>query len=203
MNIVAGNVYHVKFTRTPANFIRQKDARYSLNRMFDFDVERGGERAWIAREAGSIAVVRRTMAKNNILLTRRTSEVGGGLFDQLIVPKKQGQTSIKSSDPRMAVEKYGGYNKLTGAYFILVEHTKKKKRVRSLETVFLLHQGLYEQDAQRYCREILDLQQPVILLNKVRIDSLLSFDGFRMHVSGRTNNQISFKNANPLVVDDV
>ena len=203
LNIVAGNVYYVKFTCNPANFIRQKDARYSLNRMFDFDVERGGERAWTAGETGSIAVVRRTMGKNNILLTRRASEAGGGLFDQLIVPKNKGQTSIKTSEPRMTVEKYGGYNKLTGAYFILVEHTKKKKRVRSLETVFLLHRALYEQDAQRYCREILELDEPVILLDKVRIDSLLSFDGFRMHISGRTNNQISFKNANPLVVDDV
>ena len=48
LNIVVGNVYHVKFTRSPANFIRQNDVKYSLNRMFDFDVCRGGEQAWRA-----------------------------------------------------------------------------------------------------------------------------------------------------------
>ena len=121
--------------------------------MFDFDVERGGER--MDRRGGwQHCGCAPHDGENNILLTRRTSEVGGGLSRSADCPqKKQGQTSIKSCDPRMAVEKYGGYNKLTGAYFILVEHTKKKNRVRSLETVFLLHQGLYEQDAQRYCRK--------------------------------------------------
>lgn len=200
LNIVVGNVYHVKFTRSPANFIRQKDVKYSLNRMFDFDVYRDGEQAWRAGESGSIATVRHAMGKNNILFTRRVSEVGGGLFDQLIVAKGKGQAPIKSSDPRMTLEKYGGYNKLTGACFILVEHTKKKKRVRSLETVLLVHKAIYEQDPLRYCREILHLQDPVVLLDKVRINSLVSYDGFRMHISGRTGSQIIFKNANQLVL---
>lgn len=200
LNIVVGNVYHVKFTRSPANFIRQKDVKYSLNRMFDFDVCRSGEQAWRAGESGSIAAVRHAMGKNNVLFTRRASEAGGGLFDQLIVPRGKGQAPIKASDPRMDIAKYGGYNKLTGAYFILVEHTKKKKRVRSLETVLLIHKSMYEQDHGRYCREILGLQDPVVLLDKVRINSLVSYDGFRMHISGRTGSQIIFKNANPLVL---
>ena len=200
LNIVVGNVYHVKFTRSPANFIRQKDVKYSLNRMFDFDVCRSGEQAWRAGESGSIATVRHAMGKNNVLFTRRASEAGGGLFDQLIVPRGKGQAPIKASDPRMDIAKYGGYNKLTGAYFILVEHTKKKKRVRSLETVLLIHKSMYEQGHGRYCREILGLQDPVVLLDKVRINSLVSYDGFRMHISGRTGSQIIFKNANPLVL---
>ena len=200
LNIVVGNVYHLKFTRSPANFLRQKDVKYSLNRMFDFDVRRGGESGWVAGPNGSIAVVRQTMAKNNILFTRRAAETTGGLFDQLIVPKGKGQAPIKATDPRLSIEKYGGYNKLTGTFFILVEHTSRKKRVRSLETVFLMHRAVYEQDPVRYCREILGLVDPKILLLKIKINALVSFDGFRMHISGRTGSQIIFKNANPLLI---
>ena len=200
LNIVVGNVYHVKFTRNPTNFLRQKDAKYSLNRMFDFDVCRGREQAWTAGQEGSIAVVRRTMGKNNILFTRRSAEVKGGLFDQMIVAKKSGQAQIKSSDPRMTIEKFGGYNKLTGAYFTLVEHTNKKKRVRSLETVLLMHKDFYERDPEGYCRKILELQEPRILVPKIKVNALVSYDGFRMHVSGRTGDRIILKNANQLVI---
>lgn len=201
LNIVVGNVYHVKFTRSPANFLREKDNRYSLNRMFDFDVQRGNEVAWKAGE--SIQMVRRMMAKNNILFTRLAATVGGGLFDQMIVKQGKGQTSIKSSDPRLTVERYGGYNKLTGAYFCLVEHTDKKKRVRSLETVLLMYQKQYEQDPVGYCTDILKLHEPRILVPCIKINALVSFDGFRMHISGRTGSQIIYKNANQLVIEPI
>ena len=200
LNIVVGNVYHIKFTRSPANFLRQKDAKYSLNRMFDFDVQRGTEQAWAVGPEGSISTVRRTMAKNNILFTRRSAEVKGGLFDQMLVPKGKGQAQSKSSDPRLSIKNYGGYNKLTGAYFILVEHTSKKKRVRSLETVFLMHKSWYERNPEDYCREALDLKDPKILVPKIKINALISYDGFRMHISGRTGSQIIYKNANQLVI---
>ena len=199
LNIVVGNVYHVKFTRNPMNFIRGKQ-EYSLNRMFDWDVVRNGECAWRKGNEGSIAMVRKMMRKNNILFTRYAHEVSGGLFDQMIVPKGSGQAMIKSSDPRMTTEKYGGYNKLTGAYFCLVEHTEKKKRVRSIEAVMLMYKGLYEKNPSAYCERILDLKEPRVLIKKILINSLVSLDGFRMHVSGRTGSQIIYKNANQLAI---
>ena len=54
LNIVVGNVYLTKFTNNPRNFIRkdyindQKKYHYNLSRMFDWDVKRKGEIAWIA-----------------------------------------------------------------------------------------------------------------------------------------------------------
>ena len=100
----------------------------------------------------------------------------------------------------MSIEKYGGYNKLTGAYFCLVEHTNKKKRVRSIETVYIVNRQLYESSPIKYCEEILGLEQPRIILPKIRIDSLFSIDGSRVHISGRTNEQIIYKNANQLIL---
>lgn len=200
LNIVVGNVYHMKFTRNPANFLKQRDAKYSLNRMFDFDVQRNGELAWKAGENGSITVVRHVMGKNNILLTRRASEAHGSLFDQQIVSHGRGQTPVKQSDPRLATGYYGEYNRRTGAYFFLVEHTNQNKRVRSIEPVYLMNLALYERDPIAYCQEILDLHAPCILIPRIKINSLVSIDGFRMHISGRTGSRISYKNANPLIL---
>ena len=81
LNIVVGNVYHTKFTRDPLRFVRSGQA-YSMNRVFDYDVVRGGETAWKAGEDGTIFTVRRMMRKNNILVTRFAREATGGLFDQ-------------------------------------------------------------------------------------------------------------------------
>lgn len=199
LNIVVGNVYHLKFTRNPLNFIRGRQT-YSLNRMFDWDVERNGEWAWHKGEAGSIAMVRRMMAKNNILFTRYAYEATGGLYDQMIVPKGSGQAMIKASDPRMTMEKYGGYNKLTGAYFCLVEHTEKKKRVRSIEAVMLMHKALYERNPVQYCQEELKLKEPRVLIGKIKFGQLIVYDGFRMCIASRSNDNIFLDNANQLVI---
>ena len=199
LNIVVGNVFHTKFTSDPLRFVRSGQT-YSMNRVFDYDVIRRGETAWKAGEEGSILTVRRMMRKNNILVTRFAREAAGGLFDQQIRAKGEGQTPIKSSDLRMTVEKYGGYNKRAGAYFALIEHTEKKKRVRSLEAVYIMHKQLYEREPLRYCQEILGLEEPKVLIAKIKFDALISFDGFRMNISGRSDSRITYKNANQLVV---
>ena len=200
LNIVVGNVYHAMFTKNPLNYLKARDFKYSLNHIFDNDVVRDGERAWTAGTDGTIAAVRHAMGKNNILYTRMAKEIKGSLFDLQLVGKTKGQAPVKGSDPRMTVDKFGGYNKLTGAYFCLVEHTDRKKRVRSIEAVLLMHKALYERDPMAYCARILDLKEPKILIPCVKIDSLLSFDGFLMHISGRTGTQIIYKNANQLVL---
>lgn len=161
LNIVVGNVYHTKFTRDPLRFVRSGQT-YSMNRVFDYDVSRRGETAWVAGEEGTILTVRRVMRKNNILVTRFAREAAGGLFNQQIVGKGKGQTPIKSSDPRMTIKDYGGYSDIKGAYFALIEHTKGKKRVRSLEAVYIMHKQLYESEPLRYCQEILGLEEPKV-----------------------------------------
>ena len=200
LNIVVGNTYHVKFTRNPLRFVQSRQT-YSMNCVFDYDVVEKDGFAWKAGEDGSIAMVRRMMRKNNILLTRYAREETGALFDLQILPKGKGQALIKASDPRMSIEKFGGYNKVKGAYYALIEHEERKKRVRSLEVVTVLHKALYEREPLRYCEEVLGLKAPKVLISKIKIDSLFCLDGFRMHLSGRTSGQLIYKNANPLVLD--
>ena len=108
MLYIKPNVYHIKFTQNPLYFIKKEGGKYSLNRMFDFDVERNGETAWTAGQEGSISIVRHTMRKNNILFTRRAYEQTGELFNQKPVAAGKGQAMLKRSDPRMSIQKYGG-----------------------------------------------------------------------------------------------
>ncbi|MDY3307866.1 MAG: Cas9 endonuclease PAM-interacting domain-containing protein, partial [Eubacteriales bacterium] len=160
--------------------------------------------AWIGRRRdneGSIATVRKMMKKNNILFTRMAKEVSGELFDINIVPKGKAQAMIKSSDPRMTTEKYGGYNKRSRAFFIVVEHRTDKGIVRSFEPVYLMHKAAFENNPTDYCRSILGLTDPRVI-RKVKINSLLSLDGFRMHLSGaNSETTLGLKDANQLVLE--
>ena len=69
---------------------------------------------------------------------------------------------------------------------------KSAKRVRSLEVVTILHKALYEREPLRYCEEVLGLEAPKVLISKIKIDSLFCLDGFRMHLSGRTGDQLIY-----------
>lgn len=190
LNIVVGNVYKTKFT--DRFFLNIRKENYSLNAVFDRDTPG----AWKKDE--SIVTVKKYMAKNNPIITRMPREEKGQLFNLNIMPAGQGQLPIKAGKP---IEKYGGYNKLTGSYYCVVEHTEKKKRVRSIETVLLYARGLYESDPVKYCREILGLVDPVIVVPKIRINALLKLDGFLLYPSGRTGDRIICKHAYQLAID--
>lgn len=211
LNIVVGNTYFVKFTKDAAWFVKNNPGRsYNLKRMFENEtVKRGDEVAWVSGEAGTICTVKKWMRKNNILFTRKSYEAKGGLFKQQILKKGKGQVPIKNGaeDNRLAsIEKYGGYDKASGAYFILVQSEDKKgSPMLSIKhvPVYLAKKLELSQEAMlQYCKEELGLKNPRILLNKIKMDSLFDVDGFRMHLSGRTGKQLLFKGANQLVVSE-
>lgn len=202
LNIVVGNVYHVKFTNNPVRFLKSGED-YSLKCVFKHPVQRGGETAWLP-DSSYIATVRKTMAKNNILFTRYATEQKGAFFDQQPVKKGSGQMPLKTGDPRLAdFQKYGGYNSVKGAYFVLVRHTLKGKSVKTFEFVPVYKAKYFEQHPEALLPYFAEtLQDPEILLPKVKINTLFSVDGFKMHLSGRTGSQLVFRNANQLVLSE-
>ena len=208
LNIVVGNTYYVKFTKDAAWFVRNNPGRtYNLKKMFENEtVKRGNETAWIPGDNGTICTVKKWMRKNNVLFTRRAYEVKGGLFDQNILKKGKGQIPIKGgADERLqSIEKYGAYNKASGAYFMLVESDGKKgERKRTIEFVPVFLAKSLEKSVElrrRYCEEELGLVNPDVRLSKIKINTLFDVDGFKMHLSGRSSNGLLFKGANQLVV---
>lgn len=207
LNIVVGNAYYTRFTKDAAWFVKKYPyASYNLNKMFEeHDIERKGEVAWKAGSGGTISVVKKMLNKNNAMVTRRSYEVRGGLFDQMPMKKGKGQVPLKGADERLRdINKYGGYNKATGAYFVLVESEDKKgKKIRTIEFVPVYRVRDIEQSQEKmlsYLSEI-GLINPRILISKIKIDTLFEIDGFRMHLSGRTGSRLLFKGANQLILD--
>lgn len=191
LNIVVGNVYNTKFTDSFFKHIRSE--KYSLNRVFDYDTPN----AWNA-DGSSIDTVRKYMNKNNIIVTRMPREIKGQLYDLNVLSAGKGQMAIKRG---MDIAKYGGYNNISGAYYFVVEHTEKKKRVRTIETVMICYKDIYEKNPLQYCTEYLDLSDPKIIVEKVRVDTLWELNGSKVYVTGRTGSSLLCKHSYELVVD--
>ena len=135
-------------------------------------------------------------------MTRRVYEMHGGIAEQTIYSAKEAKPEsyipIKAKDERLAdVTRYGGYSSVTGAYYFLVEHTRKKKRVRTLEVVplYLKEQLREAEQLMAYCECKLGLEQPRIILPKVRFKTLIKRNGMLLRISGRTGNRIMVDNA--------
>ena len=208
LNIVIGNVYNTRFTHSPLNFIREREGKnYNLRKIYDSDVVRNGVIAWKTTGDETITRVKRVMQKNNILFTRYAIARHGGLFDQNIMKKGKGQLPVKGSDSRLTIEKYGGYNNVAGACFMLVEHDtgsgKKARRSRTIEVLHIHIARKISSDKKNgldYCVNELGLCNPRILLPAIKINTLFIFEGARMHLAGRSEDRLEFRGAHQLCV---
>lgn len=115
LNVVVGNVYYNKFTNNPLHWLkRNKNVKYSLNRMFDFDIEKNEEIIWKARKNGTLKTINKYLLKNDILFTRYAYCNKGGLFNQqpLKAPKDENKgTKLVPRKKGLDTNKYGGYDK--------------------------------------------------------------------------------------------
>lgn len=219
LNIVVGNVLDTKYT---SDFFRYSDGTGygNLSKPFEFDV-RG---AWKKGPSGTISVVKKTMARNNVLFTRQPVTRSGQLFDLQIVPKgsKAGALPVKSSDKRVTrmiesgmsreeayaewTGKYGGYNSLSTAYFALVLHTEKKKRYASFIPISMVDsERLSSPDAlKRYCIEELGFTDADVRSARLLMNSTVEFDGFRFSITGKSNGgkTITLSSSVPLVLSE-
>lgn len=200
INIVVGNVYNTKFTKDPMNFDKEKEKvrTYNLENMFKYDVKRGNYTAWIADDRdgtiknATIKKVRKEMQGSNYRFTRMSYIGTGGLYDQNLLRKGKGQIPQKENTRKSDIEKYGGYNKASSAYFILVEADGKNGREKTLETVPIIiynkckHRG--NAVLHNYLKNELGLVNPKILVDKIKINSLIKVDGFYYNITGKTND---------------
>lgn len=222
LNIVVGNVFDTRFTANPLHFLKGNHPVYSLNTeaLYGHKVSRSGVDAWIPAEKdekgqvmagheGTMGTVRKWMRKNNILFTRMPLEGKGGLFDQNITKKGKGQVPLKGDSPISDIEKYGGYNKASIAYMMLVQAEEKGKPVYLLESIpnYVKNKLTSDKERQAYCVRTWTAQgnkyrHPQILIPKVRIQSLFEIDGFKAHISGKTDDRFVMRNAQELCMDN-
>jgi len=217
LNVVVGNSYYVKFTDSPHRFIKERfrcdggKYNYNLATFFESDVSNGKETAWIGsgkeynndNEKGTILTVRKMLAKTSPMMTRLNFVNKGSIAKEQLISadkcKKDSYLQIKVNDARLDVTKYGGYQKVSAAYFFLVESAGKKgEKIRTLETVPVYLADKIEKNPallEQYCKDILKLNNIRISVRKIKIQSLIKRNGYFLHISGKSSNQILLRNA--------
>lgn len=200
LNIVMGNVYNVKFTKSPANFVKSGE-NYTLNLqpMLKHNISRNGVFAW--DKDNSIVTVKNTMNKNNIRFVRYSYIKKGGLFDINPMRKGYGQVPLKKG---LDINKYGGYNKAAVAFYCLIKYINKSKPQTSIIPieVYRAKDIKTKEDIKKFCEETLGLKGVTVLLNgrKIKINTLFEIDGFRAYLAGKTGNSLCFRGGMQLIL---
>ena len=203
LNIVVGNIFHLKFTKDVRKYFQEKGTHrtYNLYKMFDYDVEFQGEKAWVSGQ--TIHTVKTMMANSKVLTARQTYEEKGELYDLQRMKKGKGQVPLKESGRISDIEKYGGYNKATNTYFMLVKAEDKKGKSGTwlLPVPLYLKNRIedYNEYAKEYFEQEYQLKQ-VEILRKVKMQTLFIYQGFKMRLAGRSGSQLVFHNANQLIL---
>ena len=212
LNIVVGNVYYTKFTKNPWNFIRKdyeknkEKNHYNLAKMFEWNVVRGSETAWFANGKDgeeTITTVRKMMQKNTPLMTRMNFEQHGGIADATLYSAKVAKTEsylpLKSANKRMSdVKKYGGFTSAKVAYYFIVHHKEGKKENVTIEALPLYCKDEVKREEnglEKYCEEVLGYGEINIIRRKLKIQSLLEFNGYKVHLSGKSEGRLLLRNA--------
>lgn len=207
LNIVVGNVYHLKFTKDVRKYFKEHGTyrTYNLAKMFDYDVECGKEKAWISGEKGSIIQVKKILSSDKVLLTKQLYERKWELFD--VQPKKKGKAQIplKSGEKRLEnIEKYGGYGSAKIAYFSIAEGVNKKGKLTKLFSPVPIYLAKKiendEQFAIAYIEKNYELNDVKVIKKKIPINTLLVNDGFKMRITGKSGEQLVVDNANPFTL---
>ena len=192
LNIVAGNVYNMRFSKRWFSV----DSKYSIKTktVFSHPVNCQGTIVW--EGASMLAKVKKIAKKNTAHFVKFATFKTGGLFDQNPVKKGTGLIPLKAGLP---TEKYGGYNSARIMFFIPVKYKLGKKNEIIIMSVELLHGKHFLEDetfAKKYSLNRLES----ILGKKVdevnfplgmrpwKVNTMLSFQGFRACITGTQNN---------------
>ena len=213
LNIIVGNVYHTKFT---SKFFRiDQDYSIKTKTIFKYPVKDGEQIVWNGEQ--SIAQVKKVLSKNNVHYTRYAFKRKGGLFDQNPLKKSAGLIPRKKG---LDTEKYGGYNKSTASFFLLVKYTEVVKKAKDevmLVPIELMVEKLVlqsEEYAMGYVRcaiaGIINKKEQNVTnisfqlgLRPLKINTVFSFDGYRACLTkkGSGGQKIGCVSMMPLILD--
>ncbi|MDY6063270.1 MAG: type II CRISPR RNA-guided endonuclease Cas9 [Erysipelotrichaceae bacterium] len=195
LNIVVGNVYNTKFTKSPQNFIKEssKNRNYNIDIKANFihDIKRGDVVAW--KENESIKIVKKQMLNNNIQTSYQSQIKIGQFYDQNIVGKDSAKCPIKGKGVISDLSKYGGYSGIRSSYFSLIEYKQKNKNIRRIESVPSYIASRIEKDyklLELYFKELLSTTEVKILIDKIKIGTELIYGGFKYKINGNDKQNL-------------
>lgn len=203
VNIVCGNIYNTKFGSDAGRYFKEHGVdSYNLKYIYDRPVVG----AWKPEDKARILGIAK---RNSCRIVRFTSQGKGQLFDGTIYPAGKNDKLVplkgKAGNPLLDTAKYGGYDSAKIAGFMLVRSDGKKgKKMLTLECVTILakQQIRSAADAVSYCEKQLGLKNPEVLVDNIKLNTLLNINGSYAYLRGKSNKQIILCNANELLLDD-
>ena len=211
LNIVVGNVMNSTFSDNPAEWVKKREGKeYTIKperifreheeyEVFDPKTETRKKTKWPYVASWdferSLEIVSKTLSRNDVVWTRMNYARSGMISKATILGKGSGELQIKNS-PRLSTEKYGGYTKVQGMYFALIEQNNRRGDTeRRIISVPIIH----GKNLDRYIRS--KYPEARIIIPIIKYQSLLKLNDFPMHISGKTNDKISFYPAVECYVD--
>lgn len=191
LNIVVGNVFNERFTKR----YRGGD-KYSLN--YDILFSKTIEGVWNAPE--HLKNVDKALACNFVHLTKYQTEQKGGLFDQQ--PKKAGfSDQLIPRKVGLDIQKYGGYQKPSVSFYLLVRYKKGKNYELTILPVRAIDIRDYERDPSETVKRIVkkEIGEKISVLSlplgyrKIKVNTVFSLDGFEVCISGKTGARFLFR----------
>ncbi len=221
LNIVVGNILFSRFTDDPRNFYRKKNKNNGLTKnivkLFEKEVYNPYDNQIIWSGEDDIQKIKKICTKNDCLVsTMSFSKENGQFYDETIYKsqhhdaKSLSKISLKgSTSPLHDYTKYGGYDNMTIAYFMVLESEDKKgNKIKTIETVPTVIAKKYKNDIDKnnkilqYVIQTNNLKNAKIILPKLNIKSTLIINGGEYLIAGKTNNYYSLHNANQWFVSD-
>lgn len=191
LNIVVGNVYYSLFTHKWFEENWEKHYSIKTSTIFDRPKLNNNRNIWNGKE--SLEKVKSIVGKDDAQLTKFAFCKKGGFFDQMPVKANNNLVELKKG---LSTEKYGGYNKPSCAFFMLVKFVLKKKNEVMILPVDLLVSHRVQND-EKFAIEYLKKQIKVIAntevesvelpigLTPLKVNTVFECDGFRMCVTGK------------------
>ena len=216
LNIVVGNVLFNRFTDDPKNFykkdVKNKEKTRNIKKLFAGSVQNfaTGKVVWNGEK--DIARIKDIVYRNDCLVSNMNfSNENGAFYDETVYkslknnPKTEAKISLKGNEknPLNNVERYGGYNKMATAYFMLVEsEDKKHNKIKTIETVPIYAVRKFKNCADKsnkileYVAQENKLVNAKVLIDKINIQSTIKVENGEYLLAGKTGDRYVLHNAN-------
>lgn len=214
LNIIVGNILNKEFNRNW--FIRQdngKDKSYNFLHVL--------RKQATANNREILNIIDKTMNNTDFQMVKLSGEKNGSFYSEVLKTHENDKDSClipmcdskivdgKEMNPKCDTTKYGGYKTANTAYFVVADSIDKKGSVqRNIIAISIFDDARIKNGKITY-KEIFDriglkdgqlakvegMKVPII-----KTGSLLDFGAYCLRLAGMTGKQLTFHNANQLIV---
>ena len=215
LNVVVGNILYNRFTDDPRNFYKNKcniGKTKNIKKLFKETIfsYRNGEIIW--NGLSDISRIKEIANRNDCIVSHMSfKNLNGAYYDETIYKSHKNNKNTKAkislkgdeNNPLSSYEKYGGYNNMSSAYFMLVESEDKKgNKIKTIETVpiFAVRKFKGNDDFDEKILDYLTKENHLInarvLIKDLNIKSTIKIGKGEYLLAGKTEDRYVLHNAN-------